>query len=74
MLFRSYFWLHRVFIAARGFSLVAASRGSFLVVVHELLVAAASLDTGHTLQSTGSVVVVYRLSCPVACGIFPDQG
>ena len=26
------------------------------------------------LQSTGSVVVVHALSCPVACGIFPDQG
>ena len=26
------------------------------------------------LQSIGSVVVVLRLSCPVACEIFPDQG
>ena len=26
------------------------------------------------LQSAGSVVVVHRLSCSTACGIFPDQG
>ena len=26
------------------------------------------------LQSTGSVVVVHRLSCSAPCGIFPDQG
>ena len=25
------------------------------------------------LQSAGSVVVAHRLSCFVACGIFPDQ-
>ena len=26
------------------------------------------------LQSAGSVVVTHRLSCSVACGIYPDQG
>ena len=26
------------------------------------------------LRSTGSVAVAHRLSCPAACGIFPDQG
>ena len=26
------------------------------------------------LQSVGSVVVVHRLICPMACGIFLDQG
>ena len=26
------------------------------------------------LRSSGSVVAVHRLSCPVAWGIFPDQG
>lgn len=43
-----YFCQHWVFIAARGFSLVATSRGYFLVVL-ELLIAVASLGTGHTL-------------------------
>ena len=28
---------------------------------------------GTTLE-VGSVVVTHGLSCPVACGIFPDQG
>ena len=27
-----------------------------------------------TVWSTGSVVVVHRLSCSLACGIFPEQG
>ena len=26
------------------------------------------------LESTGSIVVAYGLSCPKGCGIFPDQG
>ena len=26
------------------------------------------------LQRMGSIVVAHRLRCPVACGIFPDQG
>ena len=33
-----------------------------------------SVVMAHELQSTGSVVVVHRLSCSTACGIFPDQG
>ena len=35
---------------------------------------AASFVVEHRLWSTGSVFVVYRLSCFVACGIFPAQG
>ena len=38
-----FFWLHWVFIAALRFSLVVASRGCSLVVVHRLLIAMASL-------------------------------
>ena len=37
------FWLHRVFVAACGLSLVAASGGYSLAVVHGLLIAVASL-------------------------------
>ena len=33
-----------------------------------------SVVVARGLQSTGSVVVVHRLSCSMACGIFPDQG
>ena len=34
----------------------------------------ASVAVARGLSSTGSVVVVHRLSCSTACGIFPDQG
>ena len=46
--------------------------GPLFAVVCGLLVAVASLVGERRLQSTGSVVVVPRLSCPLACGIFPD--
>ena len=45
------FWLHWVFIAARGLSLVVASRGYSLVEVHGLLIAVASLTAKHRLQA-----------------------
>ena len=38
-----YFWLHWVFIAAPGLSLVAASGGLLFIVEHWLLTAVASL-------------------------------
>ena len=54
-------WMHWVFFAfAQVFSLAAASRGYSLLP---------SMVPGHW----GSVVVVQGLSCPQACGIFPDQ-
>ena len=43
------FWLHWVFVAARGLSLVAESRGYSLVAVCGLLIAVASLVTEHVL-------------------------
>ena len=62
------------FIAARGLSLVEASRDYSL-----LQCVGFSLWWLLLLQSTGSrhagsVVVAHGLSCSVACGIFPDQG
>ena len=51
-----------VFIAALRLSLVVASRGYSLVAVLGLLIAAVSLVAEH------------GLSCPTACGIFPNQG
>ena len=62
------------FIAVCKLSLVAVSGGSFLDVVHELLIAVASLVAEHGLLRAGSVVVACGFSCPVTCGIFPDQG
>ena len=35
---------------------------------------AVSVDVARGLQTAGSVVVAHRLSCSMACGIFPDQG
>ena len=50
-----------------GFSLVVESKGYSLIGV-----AVASLAV--LLWSTGSIVVVHRLSCSTTCGIFLDQG
>ena len=67
----NYFWLCWVFVSVRGLSLVAASRG------HSSL-RCAGLYHSLLLWSTGfrraGSVVAHRLSCSVACGIFPDQG
>ena len=57
-----------------GFSLVVASGGYSLVAVHGLLIAVASLFVVQGLQSSGSVVVTHRLSCPATCGILLDEG
>ena len=44
-----FFWLHRVFIAAHRFSLVAADKGLLFVEVRRLLIALASLMAKHRL-------------------------
>ena len=45
-----------------------------LVVEHRLYGIQASVVETHRLQSTDSIVEVYTLNCPGACGIFSDQG
>ena len=55
-----------VFVAVWGLSLAAVCKP--LIVV-------ASLIMEHGLQDAwASAVVAHRLSCPVTCRIFPDQG
>ena len=44
-----YFWLHWVFVAVHGLSLVAESQGWSPVAEHRLLVAVASLVAEHVL-------------------------
>ena len=44
-----YFWLHYVFVAACGLSLVAVSGGYSLTVVHGLLTAVSCLVAEHRL-------------------------
>ena len=56
-----------------GFALVVERRGYSLVAVLRLLIEVASLVAVHG-HMWASVVVAHRLSCPLACGIFPDQG
>ena len=70
-----------------GFSLVAESGGYSLAVVLGLPIAEtylvvkrglkgtrASVVLAPGLYSAGSIAVASRLSCSMACGIFPDQG
>ena len=66
-----------LFVVVRELLLAVAS----LVAQHRLqarglqqLWHAGSVVVAHGLQNAGSVVVAHRLSCSVACGIFPDQG
>ena len=58
-----------IFIAAHRVSPVVASRGSC-----SLQCVGFSLRWLSLLQSVGSLVVVHGLSCPIACGVFLDQG
>ena len=67
-------WLCWVFVAVHGIPLAEASRGCSLVAVPRLLTVVASLVVEHGFYSAGSAVVVHRLSCPVARGIFLEQG
>ena len=58
-----------------GFPLVLASGGYSLVAVCRVLIMVASLAAEHGLSGAlASVVVEHRLSCPMACVFFPDQG
>ena len=43
-------------------------------VLHGLLIEVASLVAKQGFCRAGAVVVPHTLSCPAACGIFPDQG
>ena len=70
-----FFWLCWVFVSVCGLSLVVTNRGYSLIVVHGLLIVVASLVVEHRVQCVPvSVAAALRLSCPSACGIFPDQG
>ena len=52
----------------------ASCCGFSLVAEHGLCGVWASVVAGRGLLSTGSVVVLHRLSCSLARGIFLDQG
>ena len=78
-----FFWLSWVYVAARGLSPVAASRGHtslwcvgppslWPLLLRSMGSRQAAVARG--LQSTGSAVVAHGPNCSAACGIFPDQG
>lgn len=57
--------------------------GHSLVVVRGRLIAVATLVAEHELgcvgfsscgQGAGSLIVAHELRCPIACGVFIDQG
>ena len=67
--------LYWVFTAVQGPSLVATRGGYSLVVVHGLIVMGGiSCCRAWVLQHADSLVVMHGLSCPAACGLFPDEG
>ena len=66
---KQFFWLHWVFIAVCELSLVAASRGYSLAVVHRLLTVMPSLVAEQFPGAWLSAVVVHQLSCSKVHGI-----
>ena len=62
-----YFWLHWVFVAVCGLSLVAASGGYSSLQCTDF-------SLSWLLGAQASVVVAHGLSCSAACGILPGQG
>ena len=69
-----YFWLHWVFLAAHGLSLVVASGDHSSSWCTGLSLLWPLLLRSTSSRCAGSVVVAHRPSCSMACGIFPDQG
>ena len=66
-------------IAVLALSLVVASRGYSLVATQGLLTTVAPLVVeqglqSHSFTSCSMWALELRLSCSLACGIFPDQG
>ena len=57
-----------------GFSLVAASRGYYLLRCTGFSLRWLLLLRSMGCRREGSVVVAHGLSCSTSCGIFPDQG
>ena len=76
-----YFWLHWLLLQHMGFlwlrhmgaSLPLECMGFLLLRLLLLLCTGSGAYGLQQLQPMGSVVVAHRLSCPITCGIFPDQ-
>ena len=68
------FWLHWIFFALPGLSLVAASEGYSSFRCMGFSLGGISCCKAQSLDARALVVVRQRLSCSVTCGIFLDQG
>ena len=71
---KMYFWLHWVFTDAHGLSLVVVSRGYSNSGAWASHCGGFYSPRAQVLEPWSWVVVVHRLSCPMACGIFLEQG
>ena len=60
-------------LVAAGVRGAGGELGATLVVSEPLVVVASLVECGLSGAQT-SVFVAYKLSCPVAHGVFPDQG
>ena len=69
-----YLWLCWVFVSVRGLSLVGASGGHSPSRCTGLSLSRPLLLRSTGSRRAGSVIAAPGLSCPAACGIFPDQG
>ena len=70
-----YFWLLWVFRTVRRLFSSFGEWGLLFLEVQGLLITVASLVAEHGFWSVGaSIVKAQWLSCPQACGVFPEQG
>ena len=67
------FWLHWVFVAVHGLSLVAASRDHSSCGAWAFYCSGFFCFEAWALEAWASVAVVHGFGCPSACGIFLDQ-
>ena len=72
-LFNIYFWLSWISVAVHGLSLVASSRNYSLIALLSFSLLWLLLLQSTGCRQVGSIVVVHWSSCPMPCGIFPDQ-
>ena len=69
-----YFWLHWVFVAVLGLSLVLASGGCSLVAMHGFSSQWLFLFWSMDSRAQASVLALHGFSCSTVCGIFLNQG
>ena len=69
-----YLWLQWVFTAVNGLSLGAVNVGSLSLLHTGFSLWQTPVSWSIGCRCSGSVVVVLKFRCSMACGILPDQG